>query len=84
MSTIIAMISENSEEHTYSVQRLYKALSEDISQHSLCQVAIWTIGEFGDLLITAPLELEGDSLDVSIYMTCRCFVTIQIMQSMIG
>lgn len=65
VSTIIAMISENSEEHTYSVQRLYKALSEDISQQSLCQVAIWTIGEFGDLLITAPLELEGDSLDVT-------------------
>ena len=68
MSTIIAMISENTEEHSYSVQRLYKALSEDISQHSLSQIATWTIGEFGDLLITAPLEVEGDTLDVSVYM----------------
>lgn len=65
VSTIIAMISENTEEHSYSVQRLYKALSEDISQQSLCQIAVWTIGEFGDLLVTAPLELEGDTLDVS-------------------
>ena len=68
MSTIIAMISENTEEHSYSVQRLYEALSEDISQHSLSQIATWTIGEFGDLLITAPLEVEGDTLDVSVYM----------------
>ena len=65
VSTIIAMISENTEEHGYSVQRLFKALSEDISQHSLCQIAVWTIGEFGDLLVAAPLELEGETLTVS-------------------
>ena len=71
MSTIIAMISENTEEHSYSVQRLYKALSEDISQQSLCQIATWTIGEFGDLLVTAPVEVEGDTLDVSQW-GCPC------------
>ena len=70
VSTIIAMISENTEEHVYSVQRLYQALNEDISQQSLSQVATWTIGEFGDLLITAPMEIEGEALDVSV---CQCF-----------
>ena len=70
MSTIIAMISENTEEHGYSVQRLYHALTEDISQQSLAQVAVWTIGEFGDLLISGPVEIEGGTLDVS---TCVCW-----------
>ena len=64
MSTIIAMISENTEEHVYCVQWLYQALNEDISQQSLSQVAIWTIGEFGDLLITGQMEIEGDTLDM--------------------
>ena len=68
VSTIIAMISENTEEHVYSVQRLYQALNEDISQHSLSQIATWTIGEFGDLLVTAPIEIEGDTLDVSVHV----------------
>lgn len=66
VSTIIAMISENTGEHVYSVQRLYQALNEDISQHSLSQVATWTVGEFGDLLVTAPMEIEGDTLNVSV------------------
>ena len=66
VSTIIAMISENSEEHAYSVQRLYQAINDDISQQSLSQIATWTIGEFGDLLITGPMEIEGDALDVSV------------------
>ena len=65
VSTIIAMISENTEEHGYSVQRLYHALTEDISQQSLSQVAVWTIGEFGDLLVSRPGEIEGGTLDVS-------------------
>ena len=63
-STIIAMVSENTEEHGYCVQRLYLALGEDISQQSLSQVATWTIGEFGDLLVNGPREIEGDTSDV--------------------
>ena len=73
VSTIIAMISENTEEHGYSVQRLFKALSDDISQHSLCQIAVWTIGEFGDLLVTAPLELEGETLSVRRMIVCNTY-----------
>ena len=61
-STIIAMISENTEEHGYCVKRLYHALMEDISQQSLSQVATWTIGEFGDLLVNAPREANGDDV----------------------
>ena len=65
VSTIIAMISENTEEHSYSVHRLYHTLTEDISHQSLAQVAVWTIGEFGDLLVAGSGELEGNSLEVN-------------------
>ena len=50
------MVSENTDLHGYCVQRLYLALCEDISQQPLCKVAIWTMGEFGDILITMQDE----------------------------
>lgn len=52
------MVSENTELHAYCVQRLCFALADDISQQPLCKVALWTMGEFGDLLLTSQ-ALEG-------------------------
>ncbi len=52
MSTIIAMVAENVDLHGYSVHRLFVALSEDIGQQQLCKVAVWTMGEYGDMLLT--------------------------------
>ena len=67
------MVSENSELHAYCVQRLYVALSEDISQQPLCKVAVWTMGEFGDLIITAPNALEGEQKSVRHFVyVCVC------------
>ena len=66
MSVIIAMVSENTELHAYCVQRLYSALCDDISQQPLCKVAIWTIGEFGDILITVQNEQEKDVSSFSV------------------
>ena len=37
--------------HAYCVHRLFLALSADISQQQLCKVAVWTMGEYGDLLL---------------------------------
>lgn len=54
VSIMIAMVSENTDLHAYCVQRLYSALTEDISKQPLCKVALWTIGEYGDLLSTQP------------------------------
>lgn len=64
VSVIIAMISGGAELHGYCVQRLFLALSDDISQQPLTQVAVWTIGEFGDLLILGQTE-EEEPLEVS-------------------
>lgn len=37
---------------------MYLALTNDISQQTLTQVAVWTIGEFGDILINPVSEKE--------------------------
>ena len=52
------MISESTELHTYCVQRLCAALNADISQQPLCKVALWTIGEYGDLILSSQAH-EG-------------------------
>lgn len=37
---------------------MYLALQQDISQTVLVQVAVWCIGEFGDLLVAGGQELD--------------------------
>ncbi len=80
VSIIIAMVSENTELHAYCVQRLYVALSEDISKQPLCKVAVWTIGEFGDLIVSAPNALDKEQKDVRlcacVYIAVYLFVSI--------
>ena len=46
----------NTSLHAYTTVEMYKAIKADFSQQSLCQVAAWCIGEFGDLLIAAAAE----------------------------
>uniref|UniRef100_A0A8C8DIL3 AP-1 complex subunit gamma n=1 Tax=Oryzias sinensis TaxID=183150 RepID=A0A8C8DIL3_9TELE len=55
---LIQLITNSVEMHAYTVQRLYKALLDDISQQPLVQVASWCIGEYGDLLISGQCEEE--------------------------
>ena len=51
--------------HTYAVQKVYLALTKDSSQQILVQVAVWCIGEFGDLLIANSQGPEGENISVS-------------------
>ncbi|CAI9583472.1 unnamed protein product [Staurois parvus] len=55
---LIQLITNSSEMHEYTVQKLYKAILDDISQQPLVQVASWCIGEYGDLLISGQCEEE--------------------------
>uniref|UniRef100_A0A8C4HC19 AP-1 complex subunit gamma n=1 Tax=Dicentrarchus labrax TaxID=13489 RepID=A0A8C4HC19_DICLA len=55
---LIQLITNSVEMHAYTVQRLYKALLDDISQQPLVQVASWCIGEYGDLLVSGQCEEE--------------------------
>ena len=45
------MIATTPDLQTYSVQKLYAALKDDITQEGLTQAGSWVIGEYGDALL---------------------------------
>ncbi|XP_060528823.1 AP-1 complex subunit gamma-1 isoform X2 [Cylas formicarius] len=48
----IQLISESTDQQSYMTHQLYKALAEDLqNRQPLTQVAVWAIGEYGDLLL---------------------------------
>ncbi|KAI9368901.1 adaptin N terminal region-domain-containing protein [Aspergillus egyptiacus] len=51
LSSFVRLIATTPELQTYSVQKLYVALKEDISQEGLTLAATWLIGEYGDNLL---------------------------------
>ncbi|CAH1766720.1 7115_t:CDS:10, partial [Entrophospora sp. SA101] len=51
LSNFIRLVAHTSELHAYTVQKLYSALKDDISQESLTLSGVWVIGEYGDILI---------------------------------
>jgi AP-1 complex subunit gamma-1 len=50
-ANLINLIASSPELHEYAVQKMYSALKEDLSQQTLIQVAVWCVGEFGNLLL---------------------------------
>ncbi|KAE9614420.1 putative adaptor protein complex AP-1, gamma subunit [Lupinus albus] len=63
---LIVVISNASELHGYTVRALYKAFRTSAKQENLVCVALWCIGEYGDLLINngGVLDIE-DSITVT-------------------
>ncbi|KAK4998660.1 clathrin associated protein complex large subunit [Elasticomyces elasticus] len=51
LSSFVRLIATTPELQTYSVQKLFASLKEDISQEGLNLAGAWVIGEFGDLLL---------------------------------
>ncbi len=57
LANFIRLISTTPELHAYTVNKLYHAVKEDVSQEALMYSAVWAIGEFGDVLV------RGEGLD---------------------
>lgn len=59
-SNLVAVVAAGAADlHTYAVQKMYLALSEDLTQQSLVQVGVWCLGEFGELLLrSSQITLE--------------------------
>lgn len=51
LSSFVRLIATSPELQTYSAQKLYSSLKEDISQEGLTLAATWVIGEYGDNLL---------------------------------
>ncbi|CAI6333123.1 unnamed protein product [Periconia digitata] len=51
LSSFVRLIATTPDLQTYSVQKLYAALKEDITQEGLTQAGSWVIGEYGDALL---------------------------------
>ena len=51
LSSFVRLIATTPELQTYSVQKLYAALKDDITQEGLTLAGSWVIGEYGDALL---------------------------------
>ncbi|XP_068634189.1 AP-1 complex subunit gamma-2-like [Aristolochia californica] len=58
--TLIVVISNAPDLHGYTVRSLYRALQSSGEQESLVRVAVWCIGEYGDLLVNSTGVLVGE------------------------
>lgn len=57
ISNTIQLISETTSQQAYIALQLWHALAEDtMDKQPLIQVAVWAIGEYGDLLMSASAE----------------------------
>jgi AP-1 complex subunit gamma-1 len=53
LSGFIRLMCHTPELQAYTVQKLYSALKNDVSQESLTLAGVWGIGEFGDILLSS-------------------------------
>eukprot|EP00262_Sarcandra_glabra_P001027 TRINITY_DN11040_c0_g2_i1.p1 TRINITY_DN11040_c0_g2~~TRINITY_DN11040_c0_g2_i1.p1 ORF type:complete len:780 (-),score=154.51 TRINITY_DN11040_c0_g2_i1:239-2497(-) len=70
---LVVVISNAPDFHGYTVRSLYRALQSSGEQESLVQVAVWCIGEYGEMLVNnigmidieEPMTVtESDAVDV--------------------
>ncbi|GAB4839828.1 hypothetical protein Ancab_020538 [Ancistrocladus abbreviatus] len=70
---LIVVISNASDLHGYTVRSLYRAVQESTEQETLLKVAVWCIGEYGDILVNNigmldiedPITVtESDAVDI--------------------
>lgn len=51
LASFVRLIATTPDLQTYSVQKLYASLKDDITQEGLTLAGAWTIGEYGDALL---------------------------------
>ncbi|KJE97565.1 AP-1gamma-PD [Capsaspora owczarzaki ATCC 30864] len=64
VSSLISLITQTPELQGYATLHLYQALQEDIIQQPLVQVAVWCIGEYGDLLVSGEPSTEEPPIQI--------------------
>lgn len=64
-NALLALIAQTAEIQSYAVQKMYLALTTDITQQTLVRTAVWCIGEFGDLLLN-PAGSGGNGMSAPV------------------
>lgn len=59
VSSLVQLIAQNPDLHGYATLHLFNALCEAMTQQPLVQVASWSIGEYGDLLVSGVRDLDS-------------------------
>lgn len=62
LAAFIRLVAHTPELQFYTAQRLFSALSSDLSQESLTMTAIWIIGEFADILLQGGTIDDGEEV----------------------
>ncbi|WVQ80505.1 hypothetical protein IAT38_002610 [Cryptococcus sp. DSM 104549] len=62
LSAFIRLTCHTPELQFYTAQRLYAALSTDLSQESLTLASVWIIGEFADVLLQGGTIDDGEEV----------------------
>jgi AP-1 complex subunit gamma-1 len=62
LPTLVQLISSAPELQIYAVHKFFNAIAHDRTKPVLLQVAVWCIGEFGELLSVAPPGDGGEPL----------------------
>ncbi|XP_058112225.1 AP-1 complex subunit gamma-2-like [Magnolia sinica] len=57
---LIVVVSNASDLHGYTVRSLYRAFQTSGEQESLVRVAVWCIGEYGEMLVNNTGVLDGE------------------------
>ena len=64
-NTLLALIAQTPDIQSYAVQKMYLALTTDITQQTLVKAAVWCIGEFGDLLTASGANASAGTKNLS-------------------
>ena len=64
-STLLVLVSQHSDLYSYVVHKLFTLLSENTAQLPLVHVALWCIGEYGEMLAVSPTQPPADAADDS-------------------
>ena len=67
VSSIINLIVSTTDLHLYSVYKLYLSVKNNFAQEGLVKVALYVIGEFGDILITNSVQGPDDE-QITVYL----------------
>ncbi|KAI8638021.1 adaptin N terminal region-domain-containing protein [Parasitella parasitica] len=78
LAGFIRLVAQTSDLHQYTVQKLYAALKQDISQEGLVLASVWVIGEYGDVLVGNGNfeEEEGAVIEVSDFLVVKLLESI--------